>query len=117
MLALRLVSGQIDRRRDQGPEQVGFVVIVRPCSTAAIRSRPMPVSIDGLRQVDTLIRRHLLVLHEDEVPDLDEPVAILIRRARRAAGNVLAVIVEDFRTRTAGPVSPIAQKLSDVGCG
>ena len=29
--------------------------------------------------------------------------------------NVVAVIVEDLRAGTAGPVSPIAQKLSEVG--
>ena len=43
----------------------------------------------------------LLVLHEDEVPDLDETVAVLLGRARRAAGDALAVVVEDLGARTA----------------
>src|SRR5690606_17050452 len=42
-----------------------------------------------------------LVLHEQEVPDLDETVSILVRAARRAAGDMLAMIVEDFRAGAA----------------
>ena len=42
----------------------------------------------------------LVELHENEVPDFDEPVAILVRAAGRASGNAFAMIVEDFR---AGP--------------
>src|SRR3546814_12071441 len=44
----------------------------------------------------------LLELHEDEVPDLDEPVAFLVRAARRAAGDLRAVVVEDLAARAAG---------------
>ena len=80
-----------------------------------MRSSPMPVSIEGLRQVDALVLRHLLELHEDEVPDLDETVAIGIGRAGRSARDMRPVIEEDFRAGPHGPVSPIAQKLSDVG--
>src|SRR3954462_12819969 len=36
------------------------------------------------------------MLHENQVPDLDEAVAILVRRARRAARDMIAMIVEDF---------------------
>ena len=44
----------------------------------------------------------MLKLHEHEVPDLDEAVAVGIGRARRTARNLVAVIEEDFRARTAG---------------
>jgi hypothetical protein len=59
----------------------------------------MPVSIDCIRQVRRVLE--LLELHEDEVPDLDEPVAVLVRAARRAAPDVIAVIVEDLGARAA----------------
>ncbi|MCY1380373.1 hypothetical protein D9M69_681880 [compost metagenome] len=29
-------------------------------------------------QIDALLRRELLELHENEVPDLDEPIAVFI---------------------------------------
>src|SRR5690606_18583038 len=41
-------------------------------------------------------------LHEHVVPDFDETVAVLVWAARRAAGDVRAVIVEDFRAGAAG---------------
>ena len=56
----------------------------------------------GLRQVDTLVGE-LLELHEDEVPDLDETVAILVRRTGRAARNVIAMVVENLGTGAARP--------------
>ncbi len=43
-----------------------------------------------------------VVLHEDVVPDFDEAVAVLIRAAGRAAGNMCAVVVENFGTGAAG---------------
>ena len=45
----------------------------------------------------------LLVLHEHEIPDLDEAVAVGVRRAGRAAGDLVAVIEEDLRARAARP--------------
>ena len=67
-----------------------------------MRSRPMPVSIEGLGSGTRSSLRQLLVLHEDQVPDLDEAVAVLVRAARRAAGDAVAVVVEDLRARAAG---------------
>jgi hypothetical protein len=63
----------------------------------------MPVSIDCAAQI--LARPavlELLELHEDEVPDLDEPVAVLFRAAGRAAPDVIAVVVEDLGAGAAG---------------
>src|SRR5690606_39005746 len=42
-----------------------------------------------------------VVLHEHEIPDLDVAVAVLVRRAWRAARNLRAVVVKDFRARAA----------------
>ena len=53
------------------------------------------------RQISAVIRRDLLELHEHQVPDFHEPIPILVGTARRAARNMVAVIVENFRTRPA----------------
>ena len=85
-----------------------------PWTTAVMRSRPMPVSIDGDGSGRMTPPGVLVELHEDEVPELDEAVAPLLDQARRArpprcprrdrSGS-------PSRART-GPVSPMAQKLS-----
>ena len=90
-------AGGAGRGEDQVAEQVDLVVVV-----GALHHRRDPLQphagVDRrLRQVDALLARHLLVLHEHQVPDLDEAVALGVRAARRAARNVLAVVVEDLR--------------------
>ena len=54
------------------------------------------------RQVLPDAARQLLVLHEHEIPDLDEAVAVGLRRAGRAARNVRAVVVKNLRAWAAG---------------
>src|ERR1700733_48159 len=44
----------------------------------------------------------LLELHEDEIPEFEEAVAILFRAARRAAPDMLAAVDENLRARPAG---------------
>ena len=59
--------------------------------------------IDGwFRQRHALLRGELLKLHEDQVPDLDKAVAILVRAAGRAAGDGWTVIEKNLGTRPAG---------------
>ena len=60
------------------------------------------MSIDGRGSGVAAAVLVLLELHEDEVPDLDEAVAVLVRAARRAAGDRRAVVVEDLRAGAAG---------------
>jgi hypothetical protein len=55
----------------------------------------MPVSMDGLGS-GRAAARLLLELHEDQVPDLDETIAVLIGAAGRTAWDVVAMVVEDF---------------------
>ena len=43
----------------------------------------------------------LLVLHEDEVPDLDKAVAIFLGRSGRAAPDVITMVVKDLGAGTA----------------
>src|SRR5262249_55721343 len=61
----------------------------------------------GLGQRDTVARSALLELHEDEVPEFEEPITVLICAARRAASDALRcvriLINEDLRARSAGP--------------
>src|SRR5690606_38256738 len=45
---------------------------------------------------------HLLVLHEDEVPEFKKAVAVFLRAAGRAAPDVLAAIYEDLGAWAAG---------------
>jgi hypothetical protein len=61
----------------------------------------------GLGQLVHHVRAALLVdltieLHEHVVPDLDVAVAVFIRRARWAAGDLRAVVVEDLGAWSAG---------------
>ncbi len=45
----------------------------------------------------------LLELHEDQIPEFQEAVAVFIRRAGRAALYAVALVEEDFRTEAARP--------------
>ena len=104
-----------DRGGDQRLEQVDVVVVVYALQHGGDALEAHAGVDRGFRQVDALAGRELLVLHEDEIPDLDEAVAVGVLRARRAAEDLVAVVEEDFRARAAGPVSPICQKLSAGG--
>src|SRR5206468_12900911 len=68
-----------------------------------------------LRQRVARAAVELLELHEYEIPDLDEAVAILLSRARRAAPDLVAMVVEDFRARAAG--AGVAHLPEIVGAG
>ena len=89
------------RRGDQRAKQVDLVIVVH-----ALQHRGDPLQphagIDARPgQRPTLAIGLLVELHEDEVPDLDEAVAVFVGRAGRAAGDVVAVIVEHFGARAA----------------
>ena len=92
----------ISRRFDQRAHKVGVVVVVLALQQRANPFQPH-ACIDGLH----IQRAHraileLLVLHENDVPDFDETVAVFFGRSRRATPDVVAVIVEDLSTRAAG---------------
>ncbi len=57
----------------------------------------------------------LLVLHEDVVPDLDEPVTVFLRRAGRPAPDMLAVVIENLGARAARPGRPHAPEVIIAG--
>ena len=99
--SIRLDTGEIRHGADQRPEQVDIVVVMRALHHRGDALEPHAGIDRGMRQAVTTTRG-LLILHEHEVPDLDETVAILIGRAGRPAEDVIAMIVEDLRTGTAG---------------
>ena len=100
--ALRPDAGRLHRGLDQRAEQVDVVIVVFALHDGGDTLEAHAGVDRRARQVDAPVGRHLLELHEDEVPYLDETVAVLVRAAGGAAGNIGAVIVEDFRTRAAG---------------
>ena len=116
LLAIGIDAGQIGDRFDQRGEQIDLVIVV-----GALQHRGHALDahagVDrGPRQIDPpAAAGKLLVLHEDEVPDFDEAVALGLRRARRSAPDVVAVIVEDFRAGAARP--GVAHGPEIVGAG
>lgn len=79
LLALCRNAGRFDGGRNQRPEQIGVVIVV-----FALQQRRNALETHAgvdrrARQIDALFLRQLLILHEDEVPDFDETVAILFR--------------------------------------
>jgi len=78
-LAVRVGAGRLRAGLDQRPHQVGVVVVMLALQKRADPLQPH-AGVDGLvRQVGHPPIGVLLVLHEDQIPDLDEPVAILLR--------------------------------------
>ena len=95
-------AGQLRRARDQRLEQVDFVVAVH-----ALEHRGQPLQahagIHARRRQRIQAAVWLAVeLHEHQVPDLDEAVAVLVGGARRAPGDVRPVVVEDLGAGAAG---------------
>ena len=101
VLAFGLDAGRLFRRPDQGAKQVDVVIVVLALQHRRNALEPHAGVDRRARQVDALFLRDLLELHEDEVPYLDETIAVLVRAAGRAARNVFAMIVEDLRARAA----------------
>ena len=69
-----------------------------------MRSRPIPVSIEGLGSDVACRRRRRLILHEDEVPDFDVAAAFTGKLAIDVAffRGYSAHVVENFAARAAG---------------
>ena len=100
---VRVGRGGVGDRGDEHAEQVDVVVRRHALQQRGGALEPHAGVDRRARQHAALVLRHLLVLHEDEVPELQEPVAVLVRAAGRAAGERVALVVEDLR---AGPARP-----------
>ena len=101
--AIRINARGMSRRFDKCLEQISIVIVM-----AALKQRA-----NALKSHARINRLHveiahravlkLLVLHENNVPDLDKAVAVLFRAARRAAPNMLTVVIKNLGARPAWP--------------
>ena len=86
---------------DQVLEQVDFVVAVHVLQHGG-QALHAHAGVDArLRQLVHVARFVAVELHEHQVPDFDEAVAVFVGRAWRAARDVGAVVVEDLGARAA----------------
>ena len=98
--------GHIRRRFDQSAHCVSCIIVVASLQQCADPLQPH-AGVDRLH----VQRPHgavleLFVLHEDDVPDLDESVAVFIWAARRATPDVIPVIVENLGAGATGTGRP-----------
>ena len=100
--AVRIHARCFRRGSDEGAHEVDVVVGMHALQDRRDALQAHARVDGGAGQGDALAAVHLLILHEDEVPELQEPVSILIRAAGRAALQGRALIVEDFRAGAAG---------------
>src|SRR3954452_20579743 len=101
-LLLRSVTQRGSRGIDQVTEQIGFEYALDALQDAGHALQPEAGVDGGARQRLALLLRHLLELHEDQVPEFEEAITVLFRAARRSTPDVLAAIDEDLGARTAG---------------
>ena len=95
-------AGQRPGFGDQRLEQVDIIIVVHALHDGGDPFQPHAGVDRRLRQVDTVTLAALVILHEHQVPDLDKAVAVLVRAARRAAGDMRTVVVENLAARAAG---------------
>src|SRR5437773_8744014 len=101
-LLLRSVSERGSGGVDQVTEKIGFEYALDALQDAGHALEPQAGVDRGARQRLTLLLRQLLELHEDEVPEFEEAIAVLLRAARGPAPDVLAAVDKNLRARTAG---------------
>ena len=103
-LALAVDAAGFDRGRDQVAEQVDVVIVGDALQDGGDALQPHAGVDRGLaagRGGSSFV--HLLELHEDEIPDFEEAVAIFVRASRAGRRQTLvALVVEDFRAGAAG---------------
>ena len=99
---VRIDAGQVGAGADERAEKVDVVIVMHALQHGGDALEPHAGVDRRARQVDPFAVAQGLELHEDEIPDLDEAVAVCVRRAGRTARNVVPVIVENLRARPAG---------------
>src|SRR5882757_5260725 len=100
-LLLRFVPQRRSGGIDQMTEKIGFEYALNALQDAGHALQPEAGVDRGARQRYPLLLRHLLELHEDEIPEFEEAITILLRAARRSAPDMLAAVDEDLRAWTA----------------
>ncbi len=114
LLPLRRHAGCRLRCRDQRAEQIDVVNGLDPLQDGRHALEPHARIDRGFGQIHAVAGAALLVLHEHEVPELKEAVAVGIRAARRAACNLVALVEEDLR---AGPARPRLARRPEIIAG
>ena len=99
---------------DQCFENVGVVIVVDALQDGGDPLEPHAGVDRFLGQVADDFSARLLILHEHQVPDLDEAVAVLVGAAGRTAEDVVAVVVEDFG---AGPARAVVAHRPEIILG
>ena len=94
-------SGDLLARLDEPAEQVDVVVVVLALQHRGDPLEPHAGVDRGPGQIDPGRLVELLELHEHEIPDLDEAVAVLVSTARRAARHARPVVVKNLGAGTA----------------
>ena len=79
VLALSLDTCRFDRCCDQRLEQIDLVVVVRALEHGGNPLEPHAGVDRRFRQIDPITWTAAFILHENEVPDLNEPVAVSVR--------------------------------------
>ena len=99
---VRVDAGEVGHGLDDGAHQVR-VVVRRHALQDGRDALEAHAGVDrGARQRHAVAGAELVVLHEDEVPELQEPVPVLVGTAGRPAPHLVALVVEDLRTGAAG---------------
>ena len=80
--AVRVLPGGLGAGQDQRAEDVGVVVVVLALQDGGDALQPHAGVDRGPRQRHARAGRAFLELHEHQVPDLDEAVAVRVRRCR-----------------------------------
>ena len=99
---------------DQMAEKVGLEDAVDALQDRGHSFQPHAGVDRGTRQRHAFILRHLFELHEDEVPEFQEAVAVLFRAAGRTAPDVFAAVDENLRAGSAR--AGIAHRPEIVRC-
>ena len=95
--------GQFAAFKDQRLECVGVIIVVHALKHGSNALEPHAGVDARFGQRNPVVRPALVILHEDQVPDFDKAVAVLVGTTRRPTGDVVAVIVKNLRTRPARP--------------
>ena len=92
----------VGRSDNQRAHQVGRIIVMCALQHGGDALEPHTRVDRGSGQVETPAIGLLIILHEDEIPDLDETVAVLIGTAGRTARNPVAMIEKYLGTGAAG---------------
>ena len=106
LVAPVLGSGQLRGAADEIPEQIDLVVPVHTLQHRGGAFEPHAGIHRRLGKPAHVAVRVPVELHEDEVPDLDESVPVLVGGPGRPARDLRAVVVEHLGARAARPDVP-----------